>query len=105
MRPIRGAAPGVSAADHWSAIRDNSKLARPANPSEAVATGDIHTPMPPSKAHLKRLARAGVGYREPESTYRKSVPPRIAFHRQLLRELGETMTIGPVNPPREPGVV
>lgn len=111
MRPIHGAAPGISAADHWTAMRDNPALAMPANPSEAVATGNIHTLMPPSRAHIKRLLRP-----RPAVTPAVPRPPRepqrnerLDFHKRVIAALGGSPTIVGDHEehrvcPREPGV-
>lgn len=96
MRLVQGAAQGASLHDHWSAIRDCPKLARPETPAEAVATGDIHTPMPPSKAHLRRLARHRGSmpfketlrpYPEPSEASLKS-REQLKFYHAMIAQLG-----------------
>jgi hypothetical protein len=112
MRAVTGGAPGVSLADHWAAMRDNSALNRPANPSEAVATGDVHALMPPSKAHIKRLARRGLGNIPAPRAYPPVAPDRDArldFHKRLIADLGGDLTVAPspkaINERREQRVV
>lgn len=57
MRLIVGGAPGASLAEMHSAMRDHPRLAAPCLPSEVHGFADLLAPMPPSKAHIKRLKR------------------------------------------------
>lgn len=108
MRPIGGAAPGISWADHFTAMRDNRALARPANPSEAVATGELDDYAPPSKARLKRIARHNAGLvclPEPRA-YPAPTAAALAsrVHRETLKRdlaaLGGTLTVRGDDEPR-----
>lgn len=101
MRLVHGAAQGASLHDHWAAMRDCPKLARPETPSEAVATGDIHTPMPPSKAHLKRLARQRAALVFVEKLRPYPAPSescilgreQFNFHQRCIAQLGGSSTV------------
>lgn len=97
MKMIRGGAPGANAAEMWTAIRDNPHLAAPIMPSEVASTADIHAPMPPSRAHLKRLAPrkpfVEVVPRQPVSEKALQSRRQLDFHKRVLAELGGTRTI------------
>lgn len=110
MRPIHGAAPGISAADHYTAMRDNAPLARPANPSEAVATDELHVFTPPSKAHIKRIRRNGNGnIPNPRPYPERERDKRLDFHKMVISQLGGSRTVvgerEDFSEPREPGVL
>lgn len=88
MRLIRGAAPGASLHENWAYMRDH---ARAATPSEAKAFADALAPMPPSKAHRKRLGR--IRDKVYNSEPRQAVPddPRCLFIRQQTGKLSQLL--------------
>lgn len=106
MRLVNGGAPGVSLAEHFTAMRDNPALAQPHNPSEAVATADLHAPMPPSRAHLKRLKRHAqdIPFYETPRNYPEPSPATVRLRAQLdthkrdIQILGGSMTVKPPSP-------
>lgn len=101
MKMIKGGAPGASLSEMWATIRDNPRLAAPIMPSDFA-------PMPPSRAHLKRLA--------PRKPFVEVVPPTprteqheknrqiMEFHQHVMAGLGGTRTIVASAPPVKPRV-
>ena len=90
MRLIRGAAPGASLGENWAYMRDKG---RPTTAGEVAAFADAKAPMPPSRAHLKRLARC----HEPASEKRQALAavPTCDFFKSQLGKLSQ------LQPPRE----
>lgn len=84
MRLIRGAAPGASLGENWAYMRDKG---RPTTAGEVAAFADAKSPMPPSRAHLKRLARC----HEPASEKRQALAavPEYDFFKSQIGKLSQ----------------
>lgn len=83
--------------DVYTYMRDNAK---PVTEQDAADLAKIRAPQPPSKAHLKRLARAGQGYvPEPHRLPERSSPARVRqdWAKAQLAQLGGTRTIASAN--------
>lgn len=96
MRMVKGGAPGMTAAGMWTAIRDNPDLARPEMPSEVAGYEDIFAAMPPSRGHLKRLARKPATFVDVPKVYRpmsETLRVQLDFHKRVIAELGGSRTI------------
>lgn len=94
MRAIRGGAPGASAADMFTAMRDNPRLAAPTAPAEVEGFADLLRPMPPSRAHLKRLARDRSDAFKAEP--RVAPCPRGERYEFFQQQIGKLSQIGAV---------
>lgn len=92
MRPISGAAPGASIADHWAFMRDGNQA--PACLSEVAAFADVHAPMVPSRAHLKRLARPRPEIVPARIVKVSHFSPAEIFRRSQRRQLGLPVDVG-----------
>lgn len=76
-----------SPAEIWRYERDHGK---PETLAQAVHYADAHAPMPPSRAHLKRLARKGEGFVPPPITPTMPAPNSgRKFYYDLIREMGK----------------
>lgn len=83
--------------DVFRYMRDVKK---PTTPTEAEALDKLHAPQPPSKAHLKRLARAGHGLvPEPRRLPERSSEAllRQEWAKAQWSQLGGTRTIASAN--------
>jgi hypothetical protein len=87
-------------AETFCHLRDNAK---PYTEQDAADLAHVRAPMPPSKAHLKRLARhaQGVRFVQPIPAAKEVTPEVLAmraqmeFHRLMLSQIGGTRTIAP----------
>jgi len=83
--------------DVYRYMRDNAK---PVTEQDAADLAKIRAPQPPSKAHLKRLARAGHGpVPEPRRLPERSLDARIRqdWAKEQWAQLGGTRTIASAN--------
>lgn len=93
----------------FAQLRDHGK---PNTQKEAQALTEARAPMPPSKAHLKRLARhaANVRFVQPVPAAREVTPETLALRKQLefqkamLAQMGGTRTVAPDPVSRPKGV-
>ncbi len=89
--------------DVYRHMRDNAK---PVTQQDAADLAKVREPQPPSRAHLKRLARGGIGkvsqprpYGEPSETT-KIARQQLDFIKMLDAMAGGTRTVASV-----PGIV
>lgn len=75
-----------SAAEIWEYERDHGKPQTLAQVRHYVSA---HEPMPPSRAHLRRLKLGGKGYVAPPDTPKnRALPTGLQFYRKLLHDMG-----------------
>lgn len=79
MRLVSGGAQGASLADHWAFMRDSGQ--RAASPCEVQAFADMVAPMPPSRAHIKRIRRERPLLTAPRENVKLSQSPDDAFRK------------------------